>query len=715
VIRNLPATALLLTAFLFPAAAQDASKKGPPAFVPLESAAATARLEAAAAAVRAGDVEGAVATYQEVVDGPLADRLASSALRGPSLEQARERAHRECAASPALAKACRKRFEDTAARLLSDAVAASDLRGLREVFTRFPLTDAGVRAGILLARSAWRSGDAEECLGLLDRLLDLHASGLPPGAPGADAVALRAAAAAAAGDGALLEETAAAAARLGADAPVSDGGTLGARIAAARAALAPPGPPGPRGPLVLLWQWMPEEPEEPAEDPEDEDPRGRRGRGPAPAAAGEALPEAPDHLVAVAGGRVYWADRFRVTALDLATGKPVAMSLPASAAPLAGGPGPEHEGETFAPAADGAGVVAALDLASGSAGLRRAGSLGLFDLDLRLRARRGGPADIEHPGMSRRYVFHGRPLLVGDRVYCAATEAFQAGTESAGDVRTHVLAFGRAGLEPAWDTFVAYGSGIRESDVAPAGSLAHRHGRLYFTTQTGLAACLDARTGAVLWAHRYRTPEMAPAARLMSTPDRTLDPVLWYESPPVFSGNLVAFAPRDSYSVEFVFQRPLRETGEIRRAEYERPRFDTEDMTVLWVLPGPSGMFFLAGKTSDQAVRSAAPLVLRDLGGGDEGKGNPIPWRAALEENAVVGLPVRAADALYAATPKALYRVPFPGDGAAERLAVLPAPDPSRPRPSPGNLVVLPDRILSVHDDGVMCFGPAPRPPAPPK
>jgi hypothetical protein len=668
--------ALALLAML--ALPQDPARKGPPAFVPAESPAVTAQLRGAADMAREGRTAEAVEAYQAVVDGPLATRLAAHDRDRDTLEQARERALREVGASPELRGAHRRRFEETASRLLASALPSGDVRGLRETFVRFPPTDAGAAAGLALARSAWRAGDAEECLGLLDRLLDLHGA-----APSAEVLALRAAAAAATGDGDLLEETARAAAALGANAALSE------RIAAARAALAPPGPPGPRGPLVLLWKWMPADDDRPG--PEDGT---RRPLVP------DGFPPPPDHLLAVSGDRVYWTDRFRVTALDLATGQPVARSTPLAEGFRPAAPTEEHDGETFAPAADGRGVVAALDLPEGFG--RRTGTLSLFDRDLRLLARRGGDADLEAPAMARRFVFHGRPLLLGDRVFCAATESSSVAAAAAGDVRTHVLAFRRDGLVPLWDAFVAYGSGVINSAIAPAGTLAHRHGRLYLATHTGLEACLDARTGALLFAHRYRTPEIAPTERLAPGPDRTLDPRLWYESPPVFSGNLVAFAPRDSYSVDFVLQRPAR-NGYVRDLEHQRSRHDVEDMNVGWVLGGPRGTFFLAGQV---AGREAAPLVQRDL---DPAREDPIPWRAALMEPEVAGLPVRAADGIYVATGKAIYRVLHPAPDAAERIAVLPPRDPEDPRPSPGNLLVLPDRILSVHDDGVMCFGTAPR------
>jgi hypothetical protein len=79
--------------------------------------------------------------------------------------------------------------------------------------------------------------------------------------------------------------------------------------------------------------------------------------------------------------------------------------------------------------------------------------------------------------------------------------------------------------------------------------------------------------------------------------------------------------------------------------------------------------------------------------------------RAPLQEPALAGLPVRTADAVYAVTDKALYRVPSPGrDGAVERLAAVPS-EPGSPHPRPGNLVVLADRVLSASDEGVLCFG----------
>jgi outer membrane protein assembly factor BamB len=688
------ATGLALSLLLLavPAAAQDASKKGPPAFVPLESAAAGAQLRAAAGLARAGKTAEAVEAYQAVSDGPLATMLAAHDRDRDTLEQAGERAQREVASLPALRDAHRARYGATAAKLLAAALDRGDTRGLRDLNTRFPLTDAGGAAGLMLARAAWRAGEAGECLGLLDRMESLQGDGPPAGYGKADLLALRASAAAATGDADLLAATARAAA-----AALPGDEALAARIAAARAAVAPAGPKGPGGRLVVRWTWRPAE-----EDlPETDD-------GSRTALIPTGFPPPPNHLLAVSGDRVFWADRFRVTSLDLATGRVLARSVPLAEGFRPAAPGEAHEGETFAPAADGRFVVCPLDLPEGSATGGRAGTLNLFDRDLRLLARRGGDADLEHPAMRRRFVFHGRPLLLGDRVYCAATEA-GAEAGAGGDVRTHVLAFRRDGLEPIWDAFVAYGMGIRRPEVAPAGSLAERHGRLYFATNTGLEACLDARTGAVLWAHRYRTPEAAQVPRLASTPDQTTTPPLWYESPPVFSGDLVAFAARDSYTIDFMYQRPLRgsgpgrwDAGYLRNEGFERPRQDTEAMTAGWILPGPAGTFFLAGQA---AHREAAPLLQRDLATPRE---DPILWRAALEELQVVGLPVRAADALWAATDKAVYRVPFPASDAAERVAVFPASGRDAPVPSPGNLLVLPDAVLSVHDDGIICFGPPP-------
>ncbi|NUN52001.1 MAG: hypothetical protein HUU06_04315 [Planctomycetaceae bacterium] len=315
--------------------------------------------------------------------------------------------------------------------------------------------------------------------------------------------------------------------------------------------------------------------------------------------------------------------------------------------------------------------------------------------------RRGGDGDVEHPDLARRFVFHGRPLLLGDRVVVSATES--AARNSTGDVRTHLLCFRRRDLEPLWDAFLSYGSGIHVSDVAPAGSPVHRHGRIYVATHTGLEACVDARTGAVLWAHRYRTPEMAPTPRLANRADMTGAPVLWYECPPAFSGDRVAFAPRDSYFVEFLRQRPLPGSGRVLLEEHKRPRLDRSDLTALWVVGGPAGTFFLAGQSSG---REEPPLHQRDV---DPAADSQVPWRGPLLEPTVAGLPVRTRDSLYAITEKALYRIPWPGrDGEIEVLAALPPATPKEPRPRAGNLLVLPDAILSVSDEGILCFAPAP-------
>ncbi len=658
--RNPAAASLpLLLALAALSPAEDADRAGPLAFVPLESPAVAAQLREAGALAVAKRIPEAVATLQEVIDGALWDRVVPLDGDRDTLEQARERAHRILAKDPALREAHRRRFGEAADGLLASALRYGDLRGLREVFARFPLTGAGARAGLLLAREAHRRGLPEEALGILDRMEDFGFGDGPPAPPPPELLSLRAASAAAAGE--------------------SD---------PAR------GPAGPRGPLALLWRW-PGDPEELAPAAGDLEAYGRGD-----------LPLPANHLVAVQDGVVYWTDPFTVTAIDLATGRTLARSAPPPGAghPAAGGD--EVRGETFAPSADGHGVLASLAVPDPRRWGRRTGTLCLLEpRGLRLLARRGGDPDVEHPELAGRFVFHGRPLLLGDRVFTAATEAADFGGNAVGDVRTHVLAFRRGDLGLLWDTFVAYGSGIRSSDVSPAGTLVHRHGRLYLATHTGLEACLDARTGGLLWAHRYRTPELAPTARLSTQVDRTMTPVLWNESPPVFSGGLVAFAPRDSYYIDFLFQRPLPATGAIRADHaFSRPRRDNGDLTALWVLPGPAGKFFLAGQA---AGSEEAPLLLRDL---DPAAARQVPWRGPVMEFTVAGLPVRTADAVYLATEKAIYRVPYPGrDGEIETLAVIPPFDPEKPRPSAGNLVVLPDRILSVADDGILCFGPASR------
>ncbi|HEU4395194.1 MAG TPA: hypothetical protein VFS92_06480, partial [Planctomycetota bacterium] len=515
-----------------------------------------------------------------------------------------------------------------------------------------------------------------------------------PAVAAADFVALEGSAAAILGDEPGLAAAEAAAAPLGPEARTAAGVPLGDHLKACRASM-PSTAAGPRGPLTLLWTWEPTE--EGEEGPEERD-------GVLPVNQSD-LPPRADRVVAIAGDRVYWADRFHVTSLDLATGAPIARSSPVAGGSAPSAPARELHGETFGPAADSRGVAAALDLAAAEPGARRAGSLAIFDHGLRLLARRGGRDDLDHPELRRRYLYHGPPVLDGDRVFVTATEA--GGGESAGDVRTHVLAFRRGGLEPLWDTFVAYGSGHLASDVASPGPLVLCRGRLYFATHTGLQACLDASGGSLLWARRYRNPEMAPTPRLGNRPDATMAPELWHHCPPATSGEFVAFAPRDSYTIDFLRRRPLPD-GRLLMDECSRPRQDASAMTTLWVVGGPAGTFFLAGQT---AGPEEVPLVRRIvdealLSGPGKEERSQVDWHAALQEAALAGLPVRTEQAIYAITAKALYRVPFPGkDGAVERLAVVPAAAPGKSIPSPGNLIVLPDRVLSVSDGGILCFG----------
>jgi hypothetical protein len=180
-----------------------------------------------------------------------------------------------------------------------------------------------------------------------------------------------------------------------------------------------------------------------------------------------------------------------------------------------------------------------------------------------------------------------------------------------------------------------------------------------------------------------------------------MEPLLWHESPVAFSGEFLAVAPRNSYFLDFLRQRPDPASGSVLLDDYSRPRRDGADMMTLWVVPGPPGTFFLAGQSGGP---EEAPLMLRDL---DPGAREAVRARYALMETAIAGLPAVADGALYAATGKALYRIPLGGrDGEVERLAAIPVREEGEPLPSPGNLVVLPDRVLSVADDGILCFGP---------
>jgi len=409
------------------------------------------------------------------------------------------------------------------------------------------------------------------------------------------------------------------------------------------------------------------------------------------------LPPAQDHLVAVAGGVAWWTDRLQVFGLRLADGVPVFRTVPLSPAPV----GLERpEGETFAPAADAAGAAAAIEDPQPGPWGRVSGALIRVDAEGRLRESRGSKGDVDYPRLRRRYLYHGAPLLLGDRVYATATEAGADRPGTAADVRTHVLAFRRESLAPVWDTYLSYGSGLRGTGYAPAGSLAALHGRLYLATHTGVEACLDARTGAVLWARRYRTPRVASTTGGMDrVPIGSEEPQPWPESPPAFSGRWVAFAPRDSYRVDFLLQRPDPASGQLCSDDLPRPRRDRADLTTLWVLPGPAGAFFLAGKAGTEE----APLVLRTVRPDAE---SGILWRGAVMEPAVVGRPALAAGAVYVATEKAIYRVPYPvKDGEVERLAARPSALPDGAVPTLGNLFVLPDAVISVSEDGVMCFG----------
>jgi hypothetical protein len=657
---------------------------GPPAFVPLLDDAAGASIRDAREAAEEGRADAAAVRYQAILEGPSATRLVPlTRSDGRTLEQVRERCLREMSRLPDVLAAWRRRHDAACDEALANALRRGDRRMLRQLWIRSPLASAGARAGIHLAREEYRLGNASEALGILDRLFDLWPTGDVGGVPRASLHRLQAAAARLCGEEELFAVAAA-----GADV----GGSGGGDLVDLRALPTTPPVAGPRGLVVRRWTWKPED---------SAFGGGARERARGHPLTWTSLPAGQDHMVAVRDGVVYWTDRHRVTAISLVTGKELGRSLPVSGLRDENRFEDPYRGESFAPAADEHGIVTPLNDPQSAMGAPRVGTLRAFDRDIRLIHLRGGRADpIE--AFREQFVFHGRPLIVGDRVYVSATAT---GVDDPGiilDVRSFLMCFRRSDLEPLWATFLCYAGGVQFSSVGPGGSPMEHHGRLYVTTNTGLNACVDARSGEILWARLYRVPEPpASASRFTATTDGMETPLLWPESPPVVSGGLVAFAPRNSYEIEFCLLRPHPLDGTVLASGRLRPRLDRDDLTVLWVLPGPGESFFLAGKAGPEGV----PLLLRDLAAESREDGAPIRWRGALMEDTVVGLPARTADAVYAVTDKALYRVPYPGkDGGIEILYTF---DPAlHGDPAPGNLVIAGDRILSVSEEGILCFGP---------
>lgn len=155
---------------------------------------------------------------------------------------------------------------------------------------------------------------------------------------------------------------------------------------------------------------------------------------------------------------------------------------------------------------------------------------------------RTGPAAGGAPLLERLNI-NTAPLAIGDRLYVA-------GTVYRGNYHHYLVCLDKWTGSLLWSTFVAFGQNelnmfgnpIKESIPSP---VAESDGVLYFSTNLGVVAAVEAATGSPLWISEY---EQIPMTIAQSQMTFEREPGFMNRAP-VIAGDRVIAAPMDSYEV----------------------------------------------------------------------------------------------------------------------------------------------------------------------
>jgi outer membrane protein assembly factor BamB/tetratricopeptide (TPR) repeat protein len=157
--------------------------------------------------------------------------------------------------------------------------------------------------------------------------------------------------------------------------------------------------------------------------------------------------------------------------------------------------------------------------------------------------------DIDPDSFFNRLSIASPPVVVDDRVFCN-------GHLVEGGVRSFILCFDLESGDLIWKTPVGVGQqaltlfnmSFSEFVATP---LTLEDGTLYFCSNLGYVAALDAMTGRIRWCTEYETTELPRSHSYTNPPPRQ---VHWYNTPPRASGGVVISTPLDARSA-FAFDR----------------------------------------------------------------------------------------------------------------------------------------------------------------
>ncbi|MHC4859506.1 MAG: outer membrane protein assembly factor BamB family protein, partial [Planctomycetota bacterium] len=277
------------------------------------------------------------------------------------------------------------------------------------------------------------------------------------------------------------------------------------------------------------------------------------------------------------------------------------------------------------------------------------------------------------------------PLVIGDTVYVTASRQL-------GRYFCYVLAVDARTGRVRWHTRICTGQqelnlfGRPVKELAP-GALSERDGTLYCSTNLGVAAALDRRTGAIEWIKGYPQIPIPFSMRWHTTAERS---PTWANAPPVVTEDAVYLTPTDSWDLIAL----KREDGSLLfryPGGYEGFRQD-EPRYLLGV--GPRHVF-LAGQRLLAVHRRTGKLVWK----GDRGNFN----RSDDEREVAIGRGVVTPGAVYVMTRYGLYA--FDPD-TGERLSFEPlvSGEDEKYLEGGGNLVVAGHILLQSMKERIRAF-----------
>jgi outer membrane protein assembly factor BamB/outer membrane protein assembly factor BamD (BamD/ComL family) len=307
----------------------------------------------------------------------------------------------------------------------------------------------------------------------------------------------------------------------------------------------------------------------------------------------------------------------------------------------------------------------------------------------RLLWRRGG--NDKAKDLEGRLSYHGAPVVSGNRLYSGATH-WKTATDQ---VDHYIVCLDASTGEMIWHRQLC--SGIQELNLfnnntreSVGSSLTLSRDRLYYCSNLGVAACVDASDGGVLWARRYPAFETQPVTDPYDLPRQ---PMYWANNPILAWSN-----PKDGST--FVLLTPL-----------DSPYLlclSGEDGSILWKYS-----CFRDGETPD--VHYRRPVYLRHLLGVREGvvylSGTELValevpsmkramHRAEVKPGHPAGRGLVAADGIYVPTTSHLLRFSLKTDAEDGKQAWR-WDDPSR---MPGNLLIVDGALVTAGSERLTIF-----------